>query len=360
MLVTLEFRMILLKFRPFVFKTVLSCIIFLTANTSVSVAYADRAYAHSHSTTNPPQPSSILIRKELFDQVSLLTHIPWYILAAIDQYERTMHLQQHANSEHRITAIQFSTASWSGILNPNQVDTDPLSIAFFGGLGRDGSGDQIASPTNDLDVLATVALILQKNGNKEQDLYIALWDYYQNTRSVERIQQFAAMYKYHQTLDLHTYQFPLPLSSDYAYRSTWGAKRGWGGRRTHEGIDLFASSGIPVKSASYGIIEELGWNRYGGWRVGIRDPNNIYHYYAHLQGFDKKLKIGDVVQPNKMIGWIGSSGYGKPGTSGKFPPHLHYGMYRDQGNVDWPFDPFPFLQKWERNAKNKEKQRTNK
>ena len=29
-------------------------------------------------------------------------------------------------------------------------------------------------------------------------------------------------------------------------------------------------------------------------------------------------------------GGVGSSGYGPPGTSGKFPPHLHYGMYKDK------------------------------
>ena len=79
-----------------------------------------------------------------------------------------------------------------------------------------------------------------------------------------------------------------------------------------------------------------GWNRYGGWRVGIRDINNNYHYFAHLNGFAKDLHTGQVVEPGQLIGSVGSSGYGPPGTAGKFPPHLHYGMYRDNGEPNGP------------------------
>ena len=42
----------------------------------------------------------------------------------------------------------------------------------------------------------------------------------------------------------------------------------------------------------HGYIELIGWNRYGGWRIGIRDVNNNYHYFAHLNGFRKGLKKG--------------------------------------------------------------------
>ncbi|WP_373370365.1 M23 family metallopeptidase [Alkalicoccobacillus plakortidis] len=120
----------------------------------------------------------------------------------------------------------------------------------------------------------------------------------------------------------------------------------WGGRRIHEGTDLFAGYGVPIQSTSYGTVELIGWNNYGGWRVGIRDLDNIYHYYAHLSGFEKGLEKGDVVKPGQVVGYCGSSGYGKPGTQGKFPPHLHYGMYRDNGVTEWSFDPYPLLKSW--------------
>ena len=40
-----------------------------------------------------------------------------------------------------------------------------------------------------------------------------------------------------------------------------------------------------------------GWNRFGGWRIGIRDINNNYHYFAHLNGFAKDLHVGQIVEP---------------------------------------------------------------
>ena len=82
---------------------------------------------------------------------------------------------------------------------------------------------------------------------------------------------------------------------------------------------------------------------------------NTYHYYAHLSGFNKEVKEGDVVEPGTLLGYVGSSGYGKEGTSGRFAPHLHYGMYKYNGRTEWAFDPFPYLRLWEREDKNKKK-----
>ncbi|MCS7463513.1 M23 family metallopeptidase [Paenibacillus doosanensis] len=294
-------------------------------------------------------------RKDLFEKVGAVTGIPWYYLAALDQYERTINLARKRPANDGLVGIYFSELQWGGMMNPDHDDTNPGTIALFDGIGRDGSGDGRADRKNDLDVLYSMAMLLLKHGSVEEDLRIGLWEYYQNTRSVERVQQFAKIYGKFDTLELHEHAFVLPLKADYSYRSTWGASRGWGGYRIHEGTDLFAGYGVPVRSAAYGIIEEMGWNPYGGWRVGIRDLNNVYHYYAHLSGFNKEVKTGDIVTPGQVVGWVGSSGYGKPGTSGKFPPHLHYGMYRDNGLTDWSFDPYPHLRKWEREERMRKK-----
>jgi len=48
---------------------------------------------------------------------------------------------------------------------------------------------------------------------------------------------------------------------------------------------------------------------------------------------------------------VGSTGYGKEGTSGKFPPHLHYGIYKFNGRTEWAFNPYPALLQWEKEAK---------
>lgn len=287
-------------------------------------------------------------RRDILEKASLATGIPWTLLAAVDQYERTLQLSRKKKPPESVIGITFPKLAWVGMMNPDHEDTNLVSITFFNGVGRDGSGDGVADLNNDADRLAAMAHLIIKKGKTPEDMRIGLWEYYQNTRSVERIEQFAKLYAAFNTLELHEHAFPLPITASYSYQSTWGASRGWGGFRIHEGTDIFAGYGVPVRATCFGVIEVMGWNRYGGWRIGIRDLNNVYHYYAHLSRYEKTLKPGDIVKPGQKIGRIGSSGYGKPGTSGKFPPHLHYGLYRDNGLVDWSFDPYPYLKRWER------------
>lgn len=288
-------------------------------------------------------------RLTLYKEISLLSSVPWYWLAALDQYERSITPQSKMNkNSQRLTQISFRDHQWEGAFNPNPSDRNPATIAMFGGLGIDANSDGKADPDSDRDVLFAVATYLSKSGYNEDDIRIALWRYYQKDSAVRRIHQFAKIYRQYGVLNLSESAFPLPLKSVYTYRDTWGARRGWGGLRIHEGTDIFASHGVPVRSVCYGIIETKGWNPYGGWRIGIRDLNNRYHYYAHLQGYNKKIEVGKIVEPGQVIGWVGSSGYGPKGTQGKFAPHLHYGIYRDTGSQEWAFNPYPLLKQWEK------------
>jgi len=290
-------------------------------------------------------------RKAIFDQTSLVTGIPWNLIAAVDQYEFTIHQfkkRKKSKEPQGLISIQFPERMWTGMLNPDPDDKEMQSIRMFKGIGIDGSGDGYADEQDPMDRLAAMTSIMLKRGKKLEDIRISLWNHYQNTRSVQRIEQFAAIYAAKGTLDLYERAFPLPIKATYSYTDTYGASRGWGGHRIHEGTDLFAGYGTPVRSTCYGIVEVKGWNPYGGWRIGIRDIGNVYHYFAHLQSYKKELKVGDIVVPGQVIGAVGSSGYGKPGTSGKFVPHLHYGMYRDGGLADWSFDPYHYLKRWER------------
>lgn len=304
----------------------------------------------ANSSLSPKSQSDIYItRKQLYEQMSAVTGIPWFRLAAVDQYERTIAKKNKDKlpSPDRLTGISIPPPMWCGPLNPDQSDTSPASISFFDGFGRDGSGDGIADPNNDIDLLYSMASHLMRYGHTASDFSIAIWEYYHYGRASQRVTQFAKLYEHFDQLDLSGNAFPLPLGSDYSYRSTWGTGRSWGGARIHEGTDLFTPHGRTVRSTCYGIVETKGWNRYGGWRVGIRDIDNRYHYYAHLAGYEKSLTQGMIVKPGQTIGWVGSSGYGKPGTQGKFPPHLHYGIYRDRGIIEWAFDPYPLLKQWE-------------
>ncbi len=288
-------------------------------------------------------------RMELYNKIEALYQIPWYYIAAVDQYERNIRSARKDIPQAKgLTGIYFTKENWAGIINPDSEDTNPYTIPLFGGLGVDGNGDGKADRFNDEDILSAFSNYISQYGMDEDNFKIGLWNYYKRDKTVSIIMGKAAIYKHFGRLNLDDHAFPLPLRSNHSYRSTWGDARGWGGKRIHEGTDIFADYGVPVKATSYGIVEMKGWNNYGGWRIGIRDINNNYHYFAHLSGFSKEIKAGMIVEPGMLIGGVGSSGYGPPGTSGKFPPHLHYGIYKDNGYTEWSYDPYAHLRLWER------------
>ncbi|RYM06189.1 M23 family metallopeptidase [Sporolactobacillus sp. THM7-7] len=290
-------------------------------------------------------------RKSLYLKTSALTGVPWTIIAGCDQYERNIasfkNAYPAAGKDEVLISLNFSKKEWTGPLNPDKNDDNPKTIALFGGVGKDGNGDGKARLSDPEDRLFTFSERLTSEGPGPQNYRVAIWNIYRRGKAVEMIDGYARLFKAFNTTNLTEHAFPLLIRSGYDYNSTWGARRGWGGLRIHEGTDLFAHYGTPVRATSYGIVEMIGWNKYGGWRLGIRDIQGNYHYYAHLNGYAPHLRKGSITQPGQEIGYVGSSGYGPKGTQGKFPPHLHYGIYRDNGRSEFSFDPYPYLRAWE-------------
>ncbi len=124
-----------------------------------------------------------------------------------------------------------------------------------------------------------------------------------------------------------------PVASGYGYShcSDFGAGRSYGFKRKHLGNDLMGSLGTPIVAVEGGVVEALGWNRYGGWRVGIRSfDSKRYYYYAHLKKdtpFAPGLEVGSMVQAGDLIGFMGRTGYSdKENTNNIETVHLHFGM----------------------------------
>src|SRR5699024_2371890 len=189
----------------------------------------------------------------------------------------------------------------------------PDIISLFNGEGKDGNGDGKADPSNPEDKLYTMANILLKSGYTEDDLKRGLWKYYKRDLTIQTIKNTANVFKEHGKIELTNRDFPVDTNYNYSYQNTWGDRRGFGGLRIHEGTDIFADHGTPVHATTYGVVELKGWNRYGGWRIGIRDIHNIYHYYAHLGKYEDGVMVGNTVQPGDILGFVGSTGYGPPG-----------------------------------------------
>lgn len=286
-------------------------------------------------------------RMKIYEDFAYASGVSWYSIAAIDQYERNIvGFREGPGSDlsYESISINFAPDVWSGAEAPTDYEDCPIKIGLFGGIGRDGDGDGVADIHNAQDVMYTLVEYIRSFDSFEE----AVTAYYQNENAVRIVLGIARLFEHYDTIELSERAFPVSTWHNYSFSNGYGAARGWGGRRSHEGIDIFASYGVPVTSTSYGIVEIAGWNEYGGYRVGIRDIYNTYQYYAHLQGFADGIEEGAIVEPGQVIGSVGSTGYGPIGTSGKFDPHLHFGLYKFDGQREWAFNPYPHLLRWEK------------
>lgn len=124
-----------------------------------------------------------------------------------------------------------------------------------------------------------------------------------------------------------------PIAEGYGYShcDDFGAARSFGFRRRHLGNDLMGAQGTPIVAVEGGVVEAMGWNRYGGWRIGIRSfDSRRYYYYAHLMKdtpFAPGLQEGDMVQAGELLGFMGRTGYSdKENVNNIETVHLHFGL----------------------------------
>lgn len=147
---------------------------------------------------------------------------------------------------------------------------------------------------------------------------------------------------------------PIAKGFSYAHYDDFGAGRSFGYKRKHLGNDLLGSIGTPIVAVESGVVEAMGWNPYGGWRVGIRSlDRKRYYYYAHLRRdrpFAAELSEGELVQAGDVIGYLGMTGYSTTENVNNIStPHLHFGLQlifdesqKDGVNQIW-IDVYPLI-----------------
>jgi len=87
----------------------------------------------------------------------------------------------------------------------------------------------------------------------------------------------------------------------------------WG--RMHEGIDIAASSGTPVRAAAAGTVIHAGWLGGYGNLVVVDHGNGLATAYAHASVI--LVGVGQQVSQGETVSLVGSTG----NSSG---PHLHF------------------------------------
>jgi peptidoglycan LD-endopeptidase LytH len=121
--------------------------------------------------------------------------------------------------------------------------------------------------------------------------------------------------------------FPVKNGMNKDIQSYWGVDRD-GGKRRHEGVDIFNKKGTPILAVEDGIIARVETNNLGGkvvWqRLGLFGQSI---YYAHLDS--QAVSAGQNVKKGDIVGFMGNTGNAK-----YTPSHLHFGIYTGSGAID--------------------------
>jgi lipoprotein NlpD len=124
---------------------------------------------------------------------------------------------------------------------------------------------------------------------------------------------------------------PVPATKgllDWPLRGVLYGKFGKKGREPHDGIDLAAPSGTPVKTAQEGTVLYAGEQQGYGLIVIVQHSDGLVTLYAHNR--DLRVKTGQALRRSQVIATVGESGR----TSG---PHLHFEVRVDGKPVE-PLD----------------------
>jgi murein DD-endopeptidase MepM/ murein hydrolase activator NlpD len=129
---------------------------------------------------------------------------------------------------------------------------------------------------------------------------------------------------------------PLPEASDYGdAQAAFGNARG----RPHEGQDIFAPAGTPVRSPARTIVLEGGSDGGRGNWVALYDPRrDLTYVYFHLLG-DAEVGAGEKVGVGRRVGEVGCTG-------SCFGDHLHFEVRDGRDPYGTPRDPMPLLERW--------------
>lgn len=96
-------------------------------------------------------------------------------------------------------------------------------------------------------------------------------------------------------------------------------------RNPHNGLDIAATEGTPVKATAKGTVIEAGDFFFSGNMIFLDHGQGIISLYAHLSRIN--VKAGDVINRGDIIGAVGQTGR----VTG---PHLHFAVIANQTLID--------------------------
>jgi len=116
--------------------------------------------------------------------------------------------------------------------------------------------------------------------------------------------------------------FPVmgPITSRFGMR-----EKASGVRAFHEGTDVSAKEGTPIRATASGIVSYSGWSNGSGYVVALEHGCGFSTLYAH----NKKngVTVGERIERGDIVAWVGSTG----NSTG---PHVHYEVMKHGKKVN--------------------------
>jgi len=128
-----------------------------------------------------------------------------------------------------------------------------------------------------------------------------------------------------------------PVAGLANWSDDWWFPRFGPGWRLHQGLDIFAAYGTPVRAPVDGTVR-IHNGGLGGLSVYVVQPDRTYWYLAHLSGVAEGLAEGATVKTGQVVGFVGDSGNAKGGA-----PHLHFEVHPRGGG---PVPPKPVVDRF--------------
>ncbi|HEX8582574.1 MAG TPA: M23 family metallopeptidase, partial [Acidimicrobiales bacterium] len=128
-----------------------------------------------------------------------------------------------------------------------------------------------------------------------------------------------------------------PVAGAATYINDWHFPRFVPSFHLHQGTDVFADRGTPVRSPADGTVR-ISNGPVGGLAVYVTDATGTYYYLAHLDGTVRGLATGQRVRTGDVVGFVGDSGNAKGGET-----HLHFEVHPNGGAA---VNPKPILDGW--------------
>jgi murein DD-endopeptidase MepM/ murein hydrolase activator NlpD len=112
-----------------------------------------------------------------------------------------------------------------------------------------------------------------------------------------------------------------PVGGPATFVDDWWYPRSAAPFHLHQGTDIMAETGTPVRSPADGVLTRSNGG-LGGLSAKVTQADGTYFYMAHLSSVPPEQVEGQQVKVGDVIGYVGNTGDAVGG-----PPHLHFEIH---------------------------------